>query len=138
MAAKAQSVAGTAMGPGTVTSFATPVMDRDGQVFTDKGVAAGWWYIEWPQKISPKSLSQAVGQIEGTVRGALPACNLVLTTRNGGYILQLQVEGLETEINLGEEIANLVVACQNSPHGQDLWQADLTKRLQTAMAEANN
>lgn len=136
--AKQTTSAGTAMGPQAVTSFATPVMDRDGQIFTDKGIATGWWYIEWPTKISPKSLSQAIGQIEGTVRGAIPVSNLVLTTRNGGYILQLQVEGLEIEINLGEEIANLTVACQNSPHGQDLWRADFTKRLQTALAEANN
>lgn len=137
MATKQQAVAGTAMGQ-AVTTFATPILDRDGQAYTDKGQATGWWFVEWPSKISPKSLSAAIGVIEGTVRGALPVSNLVLTTRNGGYILQLQAEGLEMEINIGEEIANLLQACQNSPHGQDLWQADFTKRLQQAMASANN
>lgn len=136
-AAASAAVAGTVMGVG-VTSFAQPVVDRDGQVYTDKGVATEWWYLEWPNKISPESLSRAVQLVEGTLRGVLPRPNLVLTTRNGGYILQVQAESLETEIVIGEEIAILVVMSQSNPNYQSQWQADFTKRLQTALAEANN
>lgn len=135
--AASAAVAGTVMGFG-VTSFAQPVVDRDGQVYTDKGVATGWWYLEWPTRISPRSLSRAMQMVEGTLRGILPSPNLVLTTRNGGYILQVQAESLETEINIGEEIAILVVMSQSNPNYQNQWQADFTKRLQTALAEANN
>lgn len=128
--------AATQMGTG-VTSFAQPVVDRDGQVYTDKGVATGWMFLEWPQKISPKSLAPAMQMVDGTIRGVLPGANVVLTTRNGGYVLQVQYEGLETEINLGEEVGYLIVAQQAAANGQGLWQADFTQRLQAMLKAAN-
>ena len=69
-----QVVAGTVMGVG-VTSFAQPVVDRDGRVYTDKGLATDWMFVEWPDKISPKSLPAAIGVVEGVVRGVLDATN---------------------------------------------------------------
>jgi len=124
------------MGVG-VTSFAQPVVDRDGQVYTDKGVATGWMFLEWPQKISPRSLAPAMQVVDGTIRGVLPGANVVLTTRNGGYVLQVQYEGLEAEINLGEEVGYLIVAQQASANGQGAWQADFTQRLQAMLKAAN-
>jgi hypothetical protein len=124
------------MGVG-VTSFAQPVVDRDGQVYTDKGVATGWMFLEWPQKISPRSLAPAMQVVDGTIRGVLPGANVVLTTRNGGYVLQVQYEGLEAEINLGEEVGYLIVAQQASANGRGVWQADFTQRLQAMLKAAN-
>lgn len=138
MAGKAMGSTGAAtqMGVG-VTSFAQPVVDRDGQVYTDKGVATGWMFLEWPQKISPRSLAPAMQVVDGTIRGVLPGANVVLTTRNGGYVLQVQYEGLEAEINLGEEVGYLIVAQQASANGQGAWQADFTQRLQAMLKAAN-
>jgi hypothetical protein len=138
MAGKAMGSTGAAtqMGVG-VTSFAQPVVDRDGQVYTDKGVATGWMFLEWPQKISPRSLAPAMQVVDGTIRGVLPGANVVLTTRNGGYVLQVQYEGLEAEINLGEEVGYLIVAQQASANGQGVWQADFTQRLQAMLKAAN-
>lgn len=138
MAPKATGSTGAAtqMGVG-VTSFAQPVVDRDGQVYTDKGVATGWMFLEWPQKISPRSLAPAMQVVDGTIRGVLPGANVVLTTRNGGYVLQVQYEGLEAEINLGEEVGYLIVAQQASANGQGVWQADFTQRLQAMLKAAN-
>jgi hypothetical protein len=134
--ANKQTVAGTVMGTG-VTSFAQPVVDRDGRVYTDKGQATDWLFLEWPDKISPKSLPAAMQVVDGTVRGVLGGANVVLTTRNGAYILQVQHEGLEVEIGVGEEISRLVVAEQASPRGRDDWQRDFTTRLQGMLKEAN-
>jgi hypothetical protein len=67
----------------------------------------------------------------------LGGANVVLTTRNGAYILQVQHEGLEVEIGVGEEISRLVVAEQASPRGRDDWQRDFTTRLQGMLKEAN-
>ena len=128
--------AATQMGVG-VTSFAQPVVDRDGRVYTDKGLPTDWMFLEWPQKISPKSLAPAMQVVDGTIRGVLPGANVVLTTRNGGYVLQVQYEGLEAEINLGEEVGYLIVAQQASANGQGAWQADFTQRLQAMLKAAN-
>lgn len=138
MAGKARGSTGAAtqMGVG-VTSFAQPVVDRDGQVYTDKGVATGWMFLEWPQKISPRSLAPAMQVVDGTIRGMLPGANVVLTTRNGGYVLQVQYEGHEAEINLGEEVGYLIVAQQASANGQGVWQADFTQHLQAMLKAAN-
>lgn len=138
MAGKAMGSTGAAtqMGVG-VTSFAQPVVDRDGRVYTDKGLPTDWMFLEWPQKISPRSLAPAMQVVDGTIRGVLPGANVVLTTRNGGYVLQVQYEGLEAEINLGEEVGYLIVAQQASANGQGVWQADFTQRLQAMLKAAN-
>lgn len=138
MAGKAMGSTGAAtqMGVG-VTSFAQPVVDRDGRVYTDKGLPTDWMFLEWPQKISPRSLAPAMQVVDGTIRGVLPGANVVLTTRNGGYVLQVQYEGLEAEINLGEEVGYLIVAQQASANGQGAWQADFTQRLQAMLKAAN-
>lgn len=134
--APARAIAGTATGVG-VTEFAQPVVDRDGRVYTDKGQATDWLYTEWPNKISPKSLPTAMHVVDGTIRGVMPGVNVVLTTRNGMYILQLQYEGLEAEIGIGEEVARLVVAEQGAANGRSAWQQDFTNRLQQMLKEAN-
>lgn len=111
--------------------FAQPVVDRDGQVYTDKGQATGWWFLQWPSAIGPRSLQAGFGMVEGVVRGVLEGANLVLTTRNGQYIIQVQHEGLEEEISIGWEISRLILAEQaGGPAGRVAWQKDFTERLQ--------